>query len=55
MNAYLFSAQAHTGQTRKSGEAYLTHPLAVADILADLEWMWIPSPLVFFTTRWKTV
>ena len=36
MNAYLFSAQAHTGQTRKSGEAYLTHPLAVADILADL-------------------
>jgi GTP diphosphokinase / guanosine-3',5'-bis(diphosphate) 3'-diphosphatase len=37
MNAYLFSAQAHNGQTRKSGEAYLTHPLAVAEILAELQ------------------
>ncbi|MDO9589897.1 MAG: bifunctional (p)ppGpp synthetase/guanosine-3',5'-bis(diphosphate) 3'-pyrophosphohydrolase, partial [Microcella sp.] len=28
--------RAHEGQTRKSGEAYITHPLAVAQILADL-------------------
>ena len=34
-NAYLFAANAHKGQTRKSGEDYLTHPLAVACILAD--------------------
>jgi len=36
MQAYLLAAHAHAGQTRKTGEAYLTHPLAVADILADM-------------------
>ena len=36
VDAYLYSAQAHDGQTRKSGEAYLTHPLAVAFILAEM-------------------
>lgn len=36
MTAYLLAARAHAGQTRKSGEPYLTHPLAVAMILADL-------------------
>ena len=36
MSAYLMSAKAHAGQTRKTGEAYLTHPLAVAQILADM-------------------
>ncbi|MEQ1567067.1 MAG: bifunctional (p)ppGpp synthetase/guanosine-3',5'-bis(diphosphate) 3'-pyrophosphohydrolase [Myxococcota bacterium] len=36
MTAYLLAARAHAGQTRKTGEAYLTHPLAVAQILADL-------------------
>ena len=36
VRAYLFSAQAHHGQTRKSGEDYLIHPLAVAQLLADL-------------------
>jgi guanosine-3',5'-bis(diphosphate) 3'-pyrophosphohydrolase len=36
MTAYLLAARAHAGQTRKSGEAYLTHPLAVAGILADM-------------------
>lgn len=35
MRAYVFSAKAHAGQVRKSGEPYLTHPLAVAGILAD--------------------
>lgn len=34
--AYLFSALNHRGQTRASGEPYLVHPLAVADILADM-------------------
>ena len=34
--AYLIGAQAHAGQTRKSGEPYITHPVAVAGILADL-------------------
>ena len=34
--AYAFSAQAHEGQTRVSGEPYITHPVAVAGILAGL-------------------
>ncbi|MBL0162773.1 MAG: bifunctional (p)ppGpp synthetase/guanosine-3',5'-bis(diphosphate) 3'-pyrophosphohydrolase [Xanthomonadales bacterium] len=34
--AYELGAKAHRGQTRKSGEAYITHPVAVAGILADL-------------------
>src|ERR1700709_1422069 len=34
--AYVFSAFEHRGQVRHSGEPYLVHPLAVADILADM-------------------
>ncbi|MCZ6580178.1 MAG: bifunctional (p)ppGpp synthetase/guanosine-3',5'-bis(diphosphate) 3'-pyrophosphohydrolase, partial [Nitrospirae bacterium] len=34
--AYAFSAKAHEGQVRRSGEPYLQHPLAVAGILAFL-------------------
>jgi GTP pyrophosphokinase len=34
--AYVFSAAAHEGQTRLSGEPYLSHPLSVADILSDM-------------------
>jgi GTP diphosphokinase / guanosine-3',5'-bis(diphosphate) 3'-diphosphatase len=34
--AYFFSALHHKGQTRASGEAYLVHPLEVANILADM-------------------
>lgn len=37
MRAYVFSAQAHNGQMRKSGEDYLIHPLAVAGILAHMK------------------
>ncbi|MBK8674931.1 MAG: bifunctional GTP diphosphokinase/guanosine-3',5'-bis pyrophosphate 3'-pyrophosphohydrolase [Cellvibrionales bacterium] len=33
--AYYYSEQAHDGQTRRSGEPYVTHPLAVAGILAE--------------------
>ena len=36
VNAYEFGSQAHEGQRRYSGEAYITHPVAVASILADL-------------------
>lgn len=35
--AYVFSAVVHQGQTRLSGEAYLSHPLEVAEILAELK------------------
>ncbi len=34
--AYVFSASAHAGQIRLSGEPYLSHPLEVAGLLADL-------------------
>ena len=34
--AYQVGAAAHAGQTRRSGEAYITHPVAVAGILAEL-------------------
>jgi len=34
--AYLAAEKAHTGQVRKSGDPYITHPVAVAQILADL-------------------
>lgn len=35
-NAYLFGQGAHSGQFRKSGEPYISHPLAVAGILSKL-------------------
>ena len=31
---YLFASEKHAGQVRQSGESYITHPLAVANILA---------------------
>lgn len=34
--AYAVAADAHDGQLRKSGEPYITHPLAVSEILADI-------------------
>ena len=34
--AYYFAEQAHHGQLRRSGEPYVTHPLAVAGILAQM-------------------
>ena len=36
MNAYEFGAEAHKGQTRISGEPYISHPVAVAQELADM-------------------
>lgn len=35
--AYLFATHAHKNQFRLSGEPYITHPLAVSCILADLK------------------
>ncbi|GIP31421.1 bifunctional (p)ppGpp synthetase/guanosine-3',5'-bis(diphosphate) 3'-pyrophosphohydrolase [Paenibacillus sp. J2TS4] len=35
--AYEFAEQAHHGQVRKSGEPYILHPLAVAEILVKMQ------------------
>ncbi|WP_309120408.1 bifunctional (p)ppGpp synthetase/guanosine-3',5'-bis(diphosphate) 3'-pyrophosphohydrolase [Paenibacillus sp.] len=35
--AYDYAEAAHQGQTRKSGEPYILHPLAVADILVNMQ------------------
>jgi GTP pyrophosphokinase len=42
-SAYHFSEQAHLGQFRQSGEPYISHPLAVASILA--QWHLDPQAL----------
>ncbi|UCC39386.1 MAG: bifunctional (p)ppGpp synthetase/guanosine-3',5'-bis(diphosphate) 3'-pyrophosphohydrolase [Candidatus Aminicenantes bacterium] len=34
--AYVFAAQAHKGQIRRSGEPYLSHPLEVTNMLAEM-------------------
>jgi GTP pyrophosphokinase len=36
IHAFTVAESAHTGQKRKSGEDYITHPVAVAQILVDL-------------------
>lgn len=35
--AYVYSTRMHSGQVRKSGEAYVSHPLEVAYIIAELK------------------
>ena len=35
--AYVFSAKAHSGHVRRSGEPYLIHPLQVAEILSEMK------------------
>ena len=35
--AYIFARDAHKGQTRSSGDPYITHPVAVACILAEMK------------------
>ena len=46
--AYDFSAAAHEGQKRLSGEPYITHPVTVASILAqlNLDWQTIAAALL---------
>jgi guanosine-3',5'-bis(diphosphate) 3'-pyrophosphohydrolase len=34
--AYVFAASAHQGHLRRSGEPYLSHPLEVTNMLADM-------------------
>src|SRR6218665_271672 len=34
--AYFYSEKAHDGQFRRNGDPYITHPLAVANILCDM-------------------
>ena len=36
-DAFSFADTAHSGQLRKSGEPYIIHPIAVAEIVAELE------------------
>ena len=36
-DAYLFAREAHKEQKRKDGSPYITHPLAAAEIIADME------------------
>ena len=36
-DAFTYADTAHHGQLRKSGEPYIIHPVAVAEIVADLE------------------
>ncbi|MDC1383392.1 bifunctional (p)ppGpp synthetase/guanosine-3',5'-bis(diphosphate) 3'-pyrophosphohydrolase [Candidatus Puniceispirillum sp.] len=35
--AFVFGMEAHDGQTRASGDPYYTHPIAVANLLADMQ------------------
>ena len=42
--AYHFAARAHDGQFRQSGEPYVTHPVAVAEIVAG--WRLDPQALI---------
>ena len=35
-SAYIFARDAHEGQLRKSGEPYIIHPIAVAEIIGEM-------------------
>ena len=37
VKAYNFADQLHTGQLRRSGDPYITHPLSVAEIVVELQ------------------
>jgi guanosine-3',5'-bis(diphosphate) 3'-pyrophosphohydrolase len=50
--AYDIAEQSHRGQTRRSGEAYITHPVEVAEILADLG---MPVPVLVAALLHDTV
>ena len=52
-SAFAFSDAAHQGQYRRSGEPYITHPLAVASILSEwhLDAQGICAALLHDTTK----
>jgi guanosine-3',5'-bis(diphosphate) 3'-pyrophosphohydrolase len=50
--AYAVAEQMHEGQLRKSGDPYITHPLAVATILAELG---MPAPVLIAALLHDTV
>lgn len=52
--AYAYAAAAHAGQVRLSGEPYLSHPLAVAEVLAELGFDAIRWPPGCCTIRSRT-
>lgn len=41
--AFEYAAEAHAGETRLNGEPYISHPLRVAEILADMR---MPAPII---------
>ena len=52
VRAYGVAEQMHEGQLRKSGDPYITHPLAVATILAELG---MPAPVLIAALLHDTV
>ena len=52
--AYNFAAYAHKDQLRKSGEPYISHPVAVARIVAE-ELELGASPVIYTTKRFNNL
>ena len=52
--AFTYADNAHAGQLRKDGSPYITHPLAVAEIVAELELDTTPSSPPCSTTASRT-
>ena len=54
VEAYKYGQLKHEGQFRKSGEPYFTHPVSVAEILAERCLMTLQSLLLCFMIQSKT-
>ncbi|HVB26739.1 MAG TPA: bifunctional (p)ppGpp synthetase/guanosine-3',5'-bis(diphosphate) 3'-pyrophosphohydrolase, partial [Mycobacteriales bacterium] len=52
LRAYEIAEQVHQGQTRRSGDPYITHPVAVAGLLAELS---VPIPTILAALLHDTV